>query len=44
VTKPENLKEFQKFVVDQTNHRGVHFMMADGVCQFLDLKLKNFFL
>ena len=31
VTKPENLKEFQKFVVDQTNHRGVHFMMADGV-------------
>ena len=31
VTKSENLKEFQKFVVDQTNHRGVHFMMADGV-------------
>ena len=30
VTRSENLKEFQKFVVDQTGHRGVHFMMADG--------------
>lgn len=31
VTKSANLKEFQKFVVAQTNHLGVHFMMADGV-------------
>lgn len=30
VTKSQNLKEFQRFVVEQTNHRGVHFMMADG--------------
>ena len=33
VTKSDNLKEFQKFVVDQTNHRGVHLMMADGVAR-----------
>ena len=31
VTKSQNLKEFQKFVVSSTNHTGVHFMMADGV-------------
>lgn len=31
VTKTENLKEFQNFVREQTNGRGVHFLMADGV-------------
>jgi cap1 methyltransferase len=44
VTKPENLKEFQKFVVDQTNHRGVHFMMADGVSRSQNLIGKVVFL
>ena len=31
VTKKENLKEFERFVLEQTNHRGVHCFMADGV-------------
>lgn len=30
VTRTDNLKEFQRFVLSQTNDRGVHFMMADG--------------
>ena len=30
VTKSQNLKDFQRFVVEQTDHKGVHFMMADG--------------
>uniref|UniRef100_A0A8C4Q8P6 Cap-specific mRNA (nucleoside-2'-O-)-methyltransferase 1 n=1 Tax=Eptatretus burgeri TaxID=7764 RepID=A0A8C4Q8P6_EPTBU len=30
VTKPENLREFQKFVSDGTDGRGLHFIMADG--------------
>ncbi len=32
VTKTKNLEEFKKFVLEQTNQKGVHFMMADGVC------------
>jgi cap1 methyltransferase len=39
VTKSQNLKEFQKFVVDQTNHAGVHFMMADGVYNKLNFSI-----
>ena len=31
VTKRANLEEFAKFVLEQTNQRGVHFLMADGV-------------
>lgn len=31
VTKEENLLEFQRFVLEQTNQEGVHFFMADGV-------------
>jgi len=31
VTKMENLKDFQAFVLEQTNYKGVHFVMADGV-------------
>lgn len=31
VTKKVNLKEFEKFVLEQTNQRGVHCFMADGV-------------
>uniref|UniRef100_UPI0035900562 cap-specific mRNA (nucleoside-2'-O-)-methyltransferase 1 isoform X2 n=1 Tax=Myxine glutinosa TaxID=7769 RepID=UPI0035900562 len=30
VTKPENLREFQKFVSQGTDGRGLHFLMADG--------------
>ena len=30
VTKKANLKEFEQFVLEQTNHRGVHCFMADG--------------
>lgn len=30
VTKTKNLKEFEKFVLDQTDGRGVHCFMADG--------------
>ena len=31
VTVTQNLKEFQKFVKEETNNKGVHFFMADGV-------------
>ena len=31
VTKEDNLLEFQRFVLEQTNQEGVHFFMADGV-------------
>jgi cap1 methyltransferase len=31
VTKAENLAEFQHFVLEQTDEKGVHFVMADGV-------------
>jgi hypothetical protein len=27
----ENLKDFKAFVLEQTNYKGVHFVMADGV-------------
>ena len=31
ITKPENLEEFQKYVLACTENQGVHFVMADGV-------------
>jgi cap1 methyltransferase len=31
VYNPENLQEFQDFVLNNTDQRGVHFVMADGV-------------
>jgi len=33
IFNPENLVEFQRFVLENTNQRdpGVHFVMADGV-------------
>jgi len=33
IFNPENLEEFQRFVLDNTSQRepGVHFVMADGV-------------
>ncbi|XP_075060543.1 cap-specific mRNA (nucleoside-2'-O-)-methyltransferase 1 [Mixophyes fleayi] len=30
VTRPENITAFRNFVLDNTDHKGVHFMMADG--------------
>lgn len=30
VTRPENITAFRNFVMDNTDHKGVHFMMADG--------------
>ena len=31
ITKPDNLIEFQQYVLEQTEQQGVHFVMADGV-------------
>ncbi len=36
ITNPENLKEFEKFVLSSTNGKGVHFVMADGVSEIRD--------
>ncbi|NP_001123814.1 cap-specific mRNA (nucleoside-2'-O-)-methyltransferase 1 [Xenopus tropicalis] len=30
VTRPENITAFRNFILDNTEHKGVHFMMADG--------------
>lgn len=31
IYKSENMGEFHRFVLSQTEGKGVHFMMADGV-------------
>lgn len=31
ITRPDNLVAFQEYVMSQTEGRGVHFVMADGV-------------
>ena len=31
IYRPDNLKSFQQFVFENTNDKGVHFVMADGV-------------
>ena len=31
VTKPSNLTAFKEYVLEHTNKKGVHFVMADGV-------------
>lgn len=31
VFNPENQEEFRKFVMENTNNKGIHFGMADGV-------------
>ena len=31
VYRPDNLRAFRKFVMDNTDNKGVHFVMADGV-------------
>ncbi|OXB65405.1 hypothetical protein ASZ78_005032, partial [Callipepla squamata] len=30
ITRPENITAFRNFVLDNTDHKGVHFLMADG--------------
>ncbi|XP_072911899.1 cap-specific mRNA (nucleoside-2'-O-)-methyltransferase 1 [Hemitrygon akajei] len=30
ITRPENITEFRRFVLENTDRRGVHFLMADG--------------
>uniref|UniRef100_A0A8U7M0L3 Cap-specific mRNA (nucleoside-2'-O-)-methyltransferase 1 n=1 Tax=Corvus moneduloides TaxID=1196302 RepID=A0A8U7M0L3_CORMO len=30
ITRSENITAFQNFVLDNTDHKGVHFLMADG--------------
>ena len=31
VTKPSNLSAFKEYVIEHTDKKGVHFVMADGV-------------
>ena len=31
ITRPDNLIAFREYVMSQTEGRGVHFVMADGV-------------
>ena len=33
ITNPDNLEAFQDYVLEQTDGRGVHFVMADGVSE-----------
>ncbi|XP_067884484.1 cap-specific mRNA (nucleoside-2'-O-)-methyltransferase 1 isoform X2 [Heterodontus francisci] len=30
ITRPENISEFRRFVLENTERKGVHFLMADG--------------
>ena len=40
VTRLDNLQEFQKYVLEQTDGDGVHFVMADGVGTIVAITLK----
>lgn len=31
ITRPENISAFRNFVLESTEKRGLHFLMADGV-------------
>ena len=33
--KENNLLAFKRFVMDSTDNQGVHFVMADGVCDVI---------
>jgi cap1 methyltransferase len=35
VYQPDNLVAFKKFVFENTDNKGVHFVMADGVSIFV---------
>ena len=34
ITKPENITAFRNFVLENTERKGMHFLMADGVSLF----------
>ena len=34
ITRPENITAFRNFVLESTEKRGLHFLMADGVRLF----------
>lgn len=34
ITRPENITAFRNFVLENTEKRGLHFLMADGVRLF----------
>lgn len=34
ITRPENITAFRNFVLESTEKRGLHFLMADGVRPF----------
>lgn len=31
ITRPENISAFRNFIMESTERRGLHFLMADGV-------------
>lgn len=39
ITRPENVTAFRNFVLDNTDRKGVHFLMADGVGDLLSIGL-----
>lgn len=41
ITRPENITAFRNFVLESTERRGLHFIMADGVRLFHPIRLKN---
>jgi len=36
ITRPENMTAFRNFVMENTERRGMHFLMADGVRPLLE--------
>lgn len=43
ITRPENVTAFRNFVLDSTEGRGLHFLMADGVRVAVPLGLPPIF-
>lgn len=39
ITRPENITAFRNFVLESTEKRGLHFLMADGVRIFHKCRL-----
>lgn len=44
ITRPENITAFRNFVLENTEKRGLHFLMADGVRLFQIIQKKNKFI
>ena len=42
IFREDNLVEFRKFVIENSDNKGVHFVMADGVCISLKEMLFRF--